>query len=241
MNPADLRKHIESAINTGRVHMRPRWHFVLRAIIRVAAVTLTGLVVLFLVSFVLFTLRASGVGVLTGFGWRGMIAYVTSLPWLIIVITLSLLVLLEIGIRRFGIGYRRPIAYTLLGILFALAVGGVILARTNLHTRWDTAATDQRLPVVGGLYRGFGPRAQHAVTQGVILETTMSGFTLQADSGETYMVTVEKSARIPTPEAITPGARVMVGGDVKNSTINAFGVRPATDDWQPGRGFRRGQ
>ncbi|MEK7631401.1 MAG: hypothetical protein AAB445_00840 [Patescibacteria group bacterium] len=241
MNPADLRKHIEAAINTGRVHMRPRWHFVLRAIVRIAAVVLTSLIALYLVSFVLFTLRASGVGVLTGFGWRGMIAYVTSLPWLIIVVTLSLLVLLEIGIRRFGIGYRRPIAYTLLGMLMALAVSGVMLTQTNLHTRWDAAAADQHLPIFGGLYRGFGPRSQHAATAGTIIRIHPNAFSLQGDDGTLYTVTYNTNTRLPQPEAIAVGEHVIVGGDVEGTTITAFGIRPTQGNWQPGRGFRRGQ
>lgn len=241
MTPADLRKRIEEKISAGRIHMRPRWHFVLQTTVRITIVMLAGLAAIYLASFILFTLRASGVSALTGFGWRGVAAYLGSLPWLIIIVTLGLLYLLEIGIHRFGIGYRRPIAYTLLGMLMALAVGGVMLTKTSLHTRWDVSAANQHLPIFGGLYRGFGPRSQHAATVGTITSIRPNEFTLQSDDGTTYTVLYDTDTRLPQPETLAIGEHVIVGGDVKGTMIAAFGIRPTQGNWQPGRGFRRGQ
>jgi hypothetical protein len=131
--------------------------------------------------------------------------------------------------------------YTFLGIFMVLAIGGVILAQTNLHTRWEAAAADKHLPIFGGLYRGFGPRSQHATTAGTIINIFPNKLILQGDNGTMYTVAYNMNTRLPQPEAIAIGEHVIVGGDLEGNKITAFGIRPIQGDWRSGRGFRRGQ
>jgi len=64
--------------------MRPRWHFVLRAVLWLAGAVIAVLAALYFASLFLFINRETGIWLTPIFGWRGVRVFLASAPWLII-------------------------------------------------------------------------------------------------------------------------------------------------------------
>ena len=75
-------------IKSGQVKMRPKAHFVLKTALVALGFILIILFVLYLISFIVFTLRMSGIWFAPGFGLYGIKIFLFSLPWLLILIAI---------------------------------------------------------------------------------------------------------------------------------------------------------
>src|SRR5262245_42216017 len=106
-------KHtVLDAIKAGQVHMKPRWHFVLRGILLVLESILLALSLRYLASFIMFIVYRSGVWFTPGFGFRGLRVFLLSIPWLLILVSVAFLVLLELLVKRYAFAYKKPLAYS---------------------------------------------------------------------------------------------------------------------------------
>jgi len=108
---------IFNKIKKEQIKMRPKIYFILKAVLIALTTLLVAFFVLFLVSFIFFNLRASGAWFLPRFGLPVIGIFFKSLPWLLILITIILIGVLEILVKRFSFAYRRPILYSILFII----------------------------------------------------------------------------------------------------------------------------
>jgi len=154
----NLTEKILGKLRSGEFKMKPKVYFILKATLIVLSVLVVALFVLFLISFISFALRANGVLVLPIFGFRGFGAFLSSVPWLLVVAALLLIGVLEMLFKHFAFTYRRPILYSILGILIVVLLGTFIIDRTPLHPGLFDRAHERRLPIFGPMYRNFGPR-----------------------------------------------------------------------------------
>jgi hypothetical protein len=68
-------------IKSDDVKMRPRVYFTIKLIILAIISIITLITTVFLFSFVLFSVRASGEMLLLGFGYRGVVIFLSLFPW----------------------------------------------------------------------------------------------------------------------------------------------------------------
>lgn len=171
-------------IKSGRIKMRPKIYFILKAVFWALAVFSVVLFILYLVSFIVFTLRASGTWFLPGFGFAGIRILFGSLPWLLILATVILIIALEIFAKRFAVVYRRPILYSILIIIVFVLLGSFIIGETQFHPNLLWKAQDRRLPAIESFYRDYGtPRLQN-VHFGIVSEIIDNGFTIETPRGK---------------------------------------------------------
>ena len=227
-----LSKKALDKIQRGEVKMRPKTYFVSRTVGVVFLALLTAFLVLFLASFIIFGLRMSGVWFLPQFGWRAMGAFFLSLPWLLILIVLALVLALELLLKRFSFTYRRPIVYSILGILLFAVAGSFAVTRTDLHPNIFLRTQQGNLPMMGGLYHGFGmPKPSH-VYHGVVSDVSEGGFTLTDQENKRLEIRVSSTTRPLFKEGIKEGDAVVIFGQRNNGTVRAFDIRKG--GW-PGR------
>lgn len=149
-----IKSRILNTIEAGKVQMRPRWQFILRASLLLIGTILIVLSVVYLTSFIIFiTKMTPGPG-----PDRGVIMYLTSLPWLMILVAIIFVIILELLVRRYSFAYRKPLLYTIIGIAIFTLVTGFIVAETPLHRHLMDRAEENHLPFGNQLYRGFDPR-----------------------------------------------------------------------------------
>ena len=193
-----IRDQIFTAIQSGQVAMRPRWHFVLRGVLLASGSIFLVLALVYLASFILFMLRQSGAFFVPIFGSRGWYAFFLSAPWLLIILAAIFIVALEFLVRHYSFAYRRPLLYSVATILLLVTVGGSIVAATPFHRRLSNWAEHDRLPFGGDLYRQMAHPHFGDIHRGTIMATTSFGFIFKDDhSGEIMSVVVNSHTRLP--------------------------------------------
>lgn len=232
--PQSIRDLIEQKIQEGRVAMRPRWHFVLRAALAVLGVVLVLLVGLYLVSFVVFVARTTDIGFLPEFGMRGVGYFLYSLPWLVIGIAFVFVLVLEVLVRRYAFAYRRPLLYTVVAGLVFVALGGAALAYyTPIH------GPSHRLPIAQPVYQHYESLPVHEVKRGRVVEMHNGEPEIriappmarpaihpgEEREGKRIRVRTNKGTKKAQGRELRVGDDIMIFGEEDGDDIRAFGIR----------------
>lgn len=235
-----IRDQVLEAIKSGRVLMRPRWSFALKAALGILGGILLFLALLYLVSFIIFVLRRTGVWFVPIFGARGWFVFLISLPWILIVFSLIFIVVLEILVRRYSFAYRRPLLYSAIGVILLVILGGAVVAGTPFHGRMFRYAIEHRMPLAGDFYRGFGMPHSREIYPGKITEIASTSFMMQGQQGNELQVVVSQKTRLPLGMDFQEGDDVVVFGSREGDIISAFGVRGVSENFEfPGIDMRR--
>src|SRR3989344_3614541 len=112
-----IKEEVIARIKRGETIMRPRWHFVLRAMLYALGVLIAALALVYLASFIMFVLRETGLLFVPSFGFRGVGVFLFSLPWFLILLSLVFVFVLEVLVRRYAFAYRKPLLYSVFGIV----------------------------------------------------------------------------------------------------------------------------
>jgi hypothetical protein len=233
-NDNPLKAKVLAAIESGKVTMRPKWHFVLKAALMVAGTVFLTLALVYLVSFIIFAMRESGAWYVTPFGLHGLRAFLTAAPWVLIVVAAAIFVILETLVRRHAFAYRRPLLYSVIAVMALVTLSSFAVARTPLHSGLHRRAEERRLPVGGGFYRGYGAKEARDVHPGVVVKFIDSGFELDAPRMGVVPVLVSPATRYIPDGRISIGEYVVVFGPMADGQIRAFGVHSA-----PAPSYRR--
>ncbi len=220
-----MRERVLESIKSGRVVMRPRWHFVLKAVLLAVGGSIIFLAILYLVSFTLFILRRTGILFVPSFGARGWYVFLVSLPWILILVSLVFILVLEVLVRQYAFAYRRPLLYSLLGIILLVFLGGFIVDSAHVQGRFSRFAEEHRVPFARDFYRQFQPPRFGNVHGGNITEVASSGFVMKDMEGDFFSVIITPRTRLPLGADFSTGDSVVVFGDIESTTIQAFGVR----------------
>jgi len=228
------RVDVLEAIKSGTLKMRPRWHFIARGILMITGIVLLALALLYIVSFIFFVLRLSGLWFAPSFGLKGWFAFILSLPWLLIMVALLFLLMLELASRRFALVYRRPLLYSVVGRVFLGLAGGFILERLHIHDQLFSRARDTGLPVGGMLYRDFGMRHFRDVHEGEIVDVSNGLLRIEEPNGQSYVVQFTAQTRgLPyhmmtfttSTFQLSSGDSVVIFGPEDGGIIQALGVQ----------------
>lgn len=221
----NLKNNIIEKIKAGQVAMKPRWHFVLQTAIWVAALLLVSMIAIYLLSFVFFVLHQSGLWLTPGFGWAGLMFFVVSSPWLLILLVGFFLLLLYLLVTHFSFSYRKPLVYSLLGtVLFVIGVSSFI-QYTMMHERMQGFSERHQLPGLAPLYRGIEDRRPEGMMVGVITRMTENGFEIDTQRGESVSVIITNKTKQPKNKEYTEGEQVMVVGKKIGNEVTAVGIR----------------
>lgn len=205
--------------------MKPRWRFALESALWVLAAFIVTLALIYLASFIIFSMRETGAWFAPAFGMQGLLLFLLATPWLLVTAAIVFVGLLELFVAHYGFAYRRPVLYSVLGITFFVAAGGLIVADTPLHRQLFAEARADRLPVAGTLYRRFGMERLGNVHRGVIVLVGEGAFDMETRRRETVRVLVPPAAMFPYGIDFGEGDAVVVIGDRASGTIYAIGVR----------------
>ena len=231
-NPQKLTtaKKVLGKIKNDQIKMRPKARFVLKSILIILGIFLVFFFTLYLVSFILFALRVSGVWHLSGFGFYGFRASLILLPWLLILIAIVLLIILEILVKHFSFVYHRPIFYSILAAVLFTLLGSFIIDKMQFHSCLFQKAQEERLPVMGKFYRDLGIEKDHNVCRGIVLEITENGFQVETPRGKVLNVNITSETQFSDGADIKKDDVIIILGERGDSEIQAIGIRKVDDD-----------
>lgn len=246
-NQPSLKYRVLAAARRGDITMRPRWHFVLKGTLIGVGTLLTLLTLLYIASFVVFSLRQTGAWFVPVFGSGGWFAFFRAIPWFLVLFGVLFVALLELLVRRYSFVYRKPLLYALLGMLLVSVAVGVVAA--PLHRGLFRAARRSPPPIVGSFYHDLGLQRFPDVHRGVIVggdpddstslgiardrslttggSTTISlgGFLIEDPGGMRWTVHMGPRTRLPFGAEFEPGDTVVIFGPEHGGVIEAFGAR----------------
>ena len=220
-NNNPLREAVLEAIKKGKVHMRPRWHFVLRAWLFAVGCLLVFLTALYLTSLVIFALQQTGNWFAPDFGSRGWRHLFFVFPWVLTVLALACILVLELLVRYYTFAYRRPILLSLVLVLVIALGGGHVVARTSFHQRISSFSVRHRVPFAADYYRHFGMPRMRPIHLGMASGT----LTLVEPNEEEFVVSYGLETRRRPGMVLTLGDTVVVFGDQASGTVRAFEIR----------------
>lgn len=229
LDKSSITNKVVEKIKKGQVKMKPKIYFILKSILLMLSLAVSALFALYLLSFIAFVLRSTGVWYLPVFGFQGIAVLLHSLPWILILMALILVAVLEILVRHFSFSYRRPILYSILAIIMLLLLGVLIVNKTQLHPALFRRAQERELPIAGRPYRDFAMPKFHNVHRGVVLEITYNGFLIETSNGEVLTVIVAPETRFPYRTSIEKNETVVILGERDDGSIRAFGIRKIND------------
>ncbi len=220
-----IRDKVLETIRNGEVKMYPRWRFILKTGLLITGGLLLFLSLLYLISFILFITHRNGVWFAPVFGFKGVRSSFLSLPWLLILISILFILILELLVRRYSFAYKKPLLYSVVGIILFTIIGGGLLASTPFHEGLFEKAREDRLPITGLLYRRFGMSHSQNINSGTIQSITENGFIMTTPGGEKLEVAVTPETRLPYGFNFAEGNLVVVFGEREDGKIEALGVR----------------
>ena len=194
-------------IKKGKIRMRPKSYFIFKTILYVLGFVFSFLFSIFLISFIIFSLRASGAWYFPSFGFRGLGLFFVSFPWLLLLLGIIFLVVLEVFAKRFSLVYKKPLLYSVLGILIIVLLISIFIARTSMHTKIFKDKIFMKMPDNAFI--------------GSVLNINDHGYEIKTKKGDILQVITE----IPFEK----GDWIMIIGEKDDSVIKAFKVRKIND------------
>lgn len=130
-DPTNLKDKILQEIRSGQLSMRPRIFFVLQVAALIAVALATLVVSVFILNFILFSIRLNRADMLLSFGPGGWLAFLQFFPWTLLVLDMLLVAVLQWLVRKFKFGYRMPALYMLAALLMLTVIAGALVDRAT--------------------------------------------------------------------------------------------------------------
>lgn len=146
---------ILAQIKKGKVSMRPRWQFVLQAALAGVGLAIVGVMLIYLLSFVIYIMREEGFIWMPLHGSRELLEFFRLLPWLLILSSIIFFGILELLVRKYSFAYKKPLIYSLLIILTLSLAASIFMSQIGVHERLERFARERNLPVFDPIYRHF--------------------------------------------------------------------------------------
>jgi len=144
----------------------------------VALIILTIMAVIssiFLASLIAFSIRVAGHSALLNMGLNGWEVFILMFPWYLFGITILLIAIIERIIRTFRIGYKIPVAYLFLSLVFLMLITAIAFdMKIRMHDNlskmsrqssnlmispfkplYDEVRRPKKMPVEKGMFRGI--------------------------------------------------------------------------------------
>ncbi len=208
-------EQILGKIKSGEVTMHSRLYLVWRGILWGLALCLLIAAGVFTISFIIFSLRASGVADLPNFGSHGLREFFAFFPWLFVPAVLLFLWLMERFVLNYAFAYRLPVLYSALAIIILVVIGSLAVSASSLHSNLYRSARRQELPFASPLYR-FGMAHPDDFYVGEV--TGIKDKTYKILTGENREINIDTTAQTHffDPGPIKQGDFIEAVGEEKN-------------------------
>lgn len=227
-NNKSTSKELLNKIKKGELKKHSKLYFVFKGFVYGLGLVLVIAFSVSLGSFIIFSLRASGALFLPRFGFLGLRIFLSSFPWLLVLIVFILVLLIGWLVKKSPVVYRKPLLYSILAILILVLFGSFVFERTRFHTALFKKAQDYKLPLIGSAYRGCCLKPIKNTYIGKVTGLAENGFHFKTRQGD-FNVVFSKKTYFPFGRDIKIGDLLIVMGERQNSKILAFGIRRIED------------
>ncbi len=151
----NIKQAIIDCVDTGTVSMKPKWVFVLKSVLRLTAIFVVFLTIIYFISFIGLIVQEKALFDLFDLGPRGMKEFLFAIPWLIVLFSLFLLFLLEVLASKFSFVYGKPVFYSLLLLIFCVLLIGFVLYKIDKQFHFARFGEKPNAPVFGPMHKYY--------------------------------------------------------------------------------------
>ncbi len=153
-NHKTIEELVNDSIKSGKIIMKPKWHFVLKTILRVLSVAILFFVIIYLLNFIGLVTHEKDFNILD-LSPRGMRAFMMAVPWVIVLLSMFLLSVFYILVKKYSFVYRKPLVYSFFGIIFLIVFIGFIVHIIDAKFRLARFGEGERVPVLGPMHKYY--------------------------------------------------------------------------------------
>lgn len=223
----NIKQEILSKITTGSIVQKPKWRFVVRVIFLVLSVIILALASLYLISYVALITGELHIFELFGLGPRGVQEFFIELPWLLLLLIVTLIGVVMVLVRHFEFSYKRPAIVSMAGIILLITLISIGVHRFDSEHRIPRFGEDMSNPVFHVLHSEYREGRRGDVTVGKILQTTEDGFILEVKRSSTTVQVIVNENTKGDAGLIAEDKMILILGKEIDGVITAEGVKPA--------------
>ncbi|KKU25722.1 MAG: hypothetical protein UX39_C0021G0004 [Candidatus Magasanikbacteria bacterium GW2011_GWA2_46_17] len=224
MSNNELEKKVMSEITSGRIKLRSKYIFFAEKLGLGSAFVLSVLLAVLFFNLALFYLKASDNLSYLSFGSRGVLAFLGSFPYLLIVSMVVFIFLAGLLLKRSDVSYKKPFGYLALGLVGFIMLSGSVMAFSGIPERIERESYSQRPS--GRIFRPFmrhGLGERRRGVAGRVVETGDGYINIQTPRS---VVKVVLSALQNQPsEMPATGKFVTAIGEKKGDVFMALNIR----------------
>jgi magnesium-transporting ATPase (P-type) len=153
-NHKTIEELVNDSIKSGKIIMKPKWHFVLKTILRVLSVVILFFVIIYLLNFIGLVTHEKDFNILD-LSPRGMYAFMMAIPWVIVLLSMFLLSVFYILVKKYSFVYRKPLVYSLFVIIVFMLFIGFIVHLVDARFRLARFGEGERVPVLGPMHKYY--------------------------------------------------------------------------------------
>ena len=222
-----LENNIIKTISNKHISVLPKWHFVLKIALFIIGTILIALTTLFLASLIVFSMRQSGLWFMPGFGAIGLLKFVGSLPWLLIVTAGLFIIILGALIKKYSFSYGKPLLYSAIGIIIFAGLGGFFIALTPFHALLLDQADNKNLPFAGNFYEQFGRPEIEGTVRGTITKIDPNTIIIQNQKAREIIILLNENTRMPR-RPLKISDEIIALGEKTEEAFEAIGIELMT-------------
>ena len=229
LNKNKISDNVISQIKSGAIKMKPRSYFMLRGFLLGGGIFLLFLFVVYLASFIVFSLRISGVWFLPLFGVLGARILLGSLPWVLILLSVALIIAIEIFAERVPFIYKKPVILSLVGVILIVLIAGLLVGLTSFHPRIFYKSQEDNIPIIGSFYKRYSLPKIENVYNGVISKMDNEKIEVETSTGHFFELK-DRVNLIELNKNIKEGDYVIIVGDKENNLLRVRMIREIKED-----------
>ena len=230
-NHTDMKDDILKKISSNKVTMRSKIYFRLEFILLGLLSFIIIAISVFIFNFILWSIHAQAIDAFLNFGQRGIMLFLVTFPWMLLIIDLVLIFVLQWIIRKFYHGYRKPILFGLIGVFIVITVTGTIIDTITPVNDFIYRGDSRFVPSqIRDVYRNTRQSTRPMGGTCLCVITAIGTSTLTVENailGTTtkFTVLVPQHGRYATTSSLSIGDTVIIAGDKEGNVIEAFGIR----------------
>jgi hypothetical protein len=223
----ELKHILIEKIERGSLRQKPRWQFVLYAVLSIIGIVFLFGAALYIISFIALITREQSFIRLLGFGTRGFGVFIHEAPWILFFLLGCISIILYILIKRYAFVYSKPIVYRLIGLGIIICFISFCIFSIDTSMRFAKFGDAPRLPLLGTAHDHFRRAPNHEITKAKIIRIDENTLIVQADTPVLQTVRITPRTKIAPDVRIIENNYIVIFGPKRTDTIEAFGIIPA--------------
>ncbi len=220
----NIHNHILKKIQSGAIRQRPKWHFLIATLALVFGLISLFLVFLYLMSFIALILREHFIFEAVSFGPATVFSLMHTLPFLLVLLVVTVFLLLHLLVRHFAFAYMKPVMLTLGG---GLAITFIVFASVLLidkDSRIARLGEGQHVPGVDALHKRWRGQKPARIIHAQIKEVRADGYVVVDDMNKELYVYVTDMTQLDRLSYVV-GDSIVILTEWREGLLYALGIR----------------